>query len=461
MAENLKHDVGRVFSTNLIKVFSMLIASFLIPIYLSIEEYSVYKYYMLIVSYIGILHFGFCDGLFLEYGGRIITKEDKDLTNSQVSIFFFETLLTLPPLIYGIFTSEIIMVLVGLNILPTIMFSYYTLIYQATGDFKHYAAVYNCSSLLNLFFNAALLFIIKLDSGVAYSIVIVAVNYIATIYAAVVFRSHYTSALGSFKVSILYKYMKMGILLTIGNVAFVLFGSIDKWFIIGVYGNIEFAYYAFAVQLLSLLNMVVGPIGFTLYSYMCKRKDKIFEYKVKIYLVLILTFLLLVSFLVQETILLFLPKYRSAIPIISVLFLSQVFVLINTTLYINLFKTYKRQNEYFVNLAIAIAISFILDFVAVYVSQGTIYIAYATLASMVIWTLLNSIRYKELKLSNRHLIFLISTSIIYLLLQSFDSPIYSFVIYIAIWLILWVSLAYQQYIELKNYIKTKLHIFNN
>ena len=67
---NLKKSLTKVFSANIVQLLSSAIVGFVVPAILSIDSYAKYKTYTLIISYLGLLHFGYPDGLYIKYGGK-------------------------------------------------------------------------------------------------------------------------------------------------------------------------------------------------------------------------------------------------------------------------------------------------------------------------------------------------------------------------------------------------------
>lgn len=454
----MKKDILRVFTTNLIKVLTVLIASFFIPGVLSIGQYASYKYFALIASYIGLLHFGYCDGVFLEYGGISIRNIEKStLANEQKTLVCFETIISALILIYGIFKKDGVFILVGLDIFPSILITYYAMMYQSTGEFGLYASVYNCISILTLLFNLALVFVIKINNGLLYAGASVAVNIVVALYSGIQFNKRFVGVKGRFYFSILSRYSKLGILLTIGNVAFILFSSIDKWFIRGLLGTNEFAYYSFAVQLLSAMNMFINPVGLTLYSYLSKRRQKDFEYSLKTTIIAVLFFMLDGVFVIKYIINRYLVKYEDAIPIIIVLFLAQTFLLLNTTIYINLFKTYKMQKQYFVNLIIAISLSAVMNTAFFFLFERSCRaIALATLTCMIFWALINLRCFSYLKLDIKHLFFVIILACSYFLTNKISSNVIGFFSYGAVWLIIMRLFARETLIQMMGWVRSSI-----
>ena len=69
----------RVLSSNTIVLLSGMITGMMIPNILSVESYSSLKTYTLYLSYVGIFHLGYVDGLYLKYGGRSYHNIDKNI----------------------------------------------------------------------------------------------------------------------------------------------------------------------------------------------------------------------------------------------------------------------------------------------------------------------------------------------------------------------------------------------
>ena len=57
------------FAAQVVSIVSSIILSLLLPKFVSIELYGILQYFLLIASYVGILHFGFNDGVYLKLGG--------------------------------------------------------------------------------------------------------------------------------------------------------------------------------------------------------------------------------------------------------------------------------------------------------------------------------------------------------------------------------------------------------
>lgn len=434
----MKKDIIRVFTTNLIKTLVTFITVFFIPMLLSLEQYGYYKLFSLYTSYIGVSHLGFCDGIFLKYGGSNLEYAEKDkLAGEQKTFFLYEFLLTATVTSIGVWKQDVILCLFGLSFLPVTMITFYTYLYQSAGIFRKYAKIYNLNSILLLAGNIFFVFILKAEKGIYYAGLTVAVNYTVFLFAFLDFQKNYHVKNGKISVCILRDHMKAGILLMLGNMSYILFSGIDKWFVKFLLKMECFAYYSFAVQLLSVINMFVNPIGLTFYNYMSRFRKENFEYTMKTRMLSILFFMLTFVFVIKFIVVNFMEKYVDAVSVIEILFLAQVFLLLNTTVYVNLFKVYQMQKEYFFNVIIVIVVSIFLN-TLFYIGMGKSMqsFAFATLCSMILWALCNLRYFPYLRLKKDDLWFAGCCCIFYGLANQIGHIIFAGCFYLISWIIL-------------------------
>ena len=75
MDKKLQKGIFAVLLANIINVIFSLATNFLLPKYLSVESYAAIKEFQLYVSYVGLFHFGFVDGIYLKSGGKDLNKK--------------------------------------------------------------------------------------------------------------------------------------------------------------------------------------------------------------------------------------------------------------------------------------------------------------------------------------------------------------------------------------------------
>lgn len=430
-------DVVRVFITNLIKFFVSLIATFLIPALLSVDEYGYYKVYGLYAAYLGMFHFGFCDGMFLEYGGKNIDSLDKKrLSNERFSLLVSEIIITSIFLVIGVIRKDLIIIALGLTIIPGVFITFYTYLYQSTGDFQKYSRVYNLNSIITLIVNGVLVFVIRPSSGLIFVYSTVAVSIIVFVYASYSFQKQLSLPRGGFEAESIKRNVGSGILLLFGNLSYLLFDSIDRWFVKGLLGLTFFAFYSFAGQLLSALNMFANPIGLTLYSHLSRNKNEDFEYTIKISIMSMLLFMLNGVFVLRWIVNIYFLKYEAARPVIIILFGAHIFLLMNTIIYVNLYKTYKKQRKYFISLLIVIGLSVAFNaFNFFVIDKSMVMIAMATLFSMMCWTIFNSLNFPYLKLKMKHFFAFIGLLCVYFATSFLLNEFLGLLVYFVLWLV--------------------------
>ena len=80
---SLKKDLASVFSSNVINLIVIIITGFLVPAFLSLDQYAYLKTFTLYIGYVGVLHFGFIDGLYIKYGGKRENDLDKSILKGE------------------------------------------------------------------------------------------------------------------------------------------------------------------------------------------------------------------------------------------------------------------------------------------------------------------------------------------------------------------------------------------
>lgn len=154
----LKKDLILVSSSNLIVLFSGILNGLVLPGILTIESFANLKTYALYASFIGLLHFGFVDGINIKYGG----KSDSNIDNKKAIILhnfflFFQIIIFLLFLIFGLIIKSNIFFLLILAILPYNLQSFFLFYYQALGKFKEYSIATVISPVMSIFFTVILI----------------------------------------------------------------------------------------------------------------------------------------------------------------------------------------------------------------------------------------------------------------------------------------------------------------
>ena len=165
MDKKLQKGIVAVLIANLVNVAFSLATNFLLPKYLSIESYAGIKEFQLYVSYVGLFHLGFVDGIYLKYGGKTLGKDvDKEFSTDLSTMCIFQTITTIAVLIVAIILRDRILAFFAISILPQNMSNYFKFLYQATGEFDLYGKAMNLTTISTFALNMVLLFVLRTDS---------------------------------------------------------------------------------------------------------------------------------------------------------------------------------------------------------------------------------------------------------------------------------------------------------
>lgn len=154
-------------SANLLNLLVSVITTLVVPKFLGndIEQYGYLQIYLFYITYLGLFHFGWCDGIFLRDGGKEYKDLNKTLYSTQFWLFsILELVITIIIIIIGSQYADnldylFVFVAVALNVivfLPRTMLQYFL---QTTNKIKEYASItifgrliYGISIILILFF---------------------------------------------------------------------------------------------------------------------------------------------------------------------------------------------------------------------------------------------------------------------------------------------------------------------
>ena len=169
MDKKLQKGIFAVLLANIINVIFSLATNFLLPKYLSVESYAAIKEFQLYVSYVGLFHFGFVDGIYLKYGGKDLNKKlDSNFSTNISTMRIFQIFITLAVVGVAINLNDKILLLFALSILPQNMANYFKFLYQAIGEFDLYGKAMNLTTITTFLLNIVLLFVIKTDKMLLY-----------------------------------------------------------------------------------------------------------------------------------------------------------------------------------------------------------------------------------------------------------------------------------------------------
>lgn len=444
---NIKKAILKVFSTNFIQLISGIIIGFVVPAILSINEYANLKTYTLYISYIGLLHFGYLDGLHLKYGGKKYNEIDKaTLKGEHILSIIIESIVTIILLLISLIRKDLILMLFSLSILPVNMSTFYKGIYQATGNFENYSKIMNIYTITYTLLNLLLALIFKSNNYIFYC----AVTILSSFFAIISFEFKFWNETKDIKTIIpkdFVKILKTGIFILLGNLSVVALFGIDKWFVKLFLTENDFAYYSFAVSMLNIINVLVNAISITFYNYLFSNNNKEKINKLKRYLILLGGFSSLGYFVLSFIVSMFIKKYIASLSIISIIFSIFPYMIIINALYVNLYKVNKKEKKYLKVVLSMLIISILYNTIAVFIFKISEAIAFATVLTLLTWVIYSTKTLKNVYFDKKNVIFCLIITTSFLVLSHcfnwFIGGIIYFLIYVILVLIFYKDIFYE------------------
>ena len=415
---SLKNNIIRIFSANFLSMISGIIIGFVVPAILSVESYSFVKTYAFYVSYIGFLHIGFVDGMYIKYGGKSPNEIDKAELKGEHKVFLLmQIIVTAIFLIFAFINKDIIMFLMGLSIIPVNTYSFHQLYYQATGQFKGYAKVCYVYTLIYLLLNIFLAIIFRSENKILYCITTLIAYGIAFLFLEYKF---YKSTKG-IKVKCdlkALKNVKVGFFILLGNLSVMMFYAIDRWFIKLFFDVDSFAYYSFAISMLNIINLLVSAVSVTFYNYLSKGEDEEEVKKLKNGFLILGGFASLGYFAFAAIVSIMIKKYIPALNIIAISFAAYPYMIVINALYVNLYKARKNERKYVKVVFFMVVISAIYNTIAMFISKTPEAIAVATTVAFITWYIYSIKDFGYLIITKKESIYLLTLIVSFLVLAN-------------------------------------------
>ncbi|MCX0407790.1 capsular biosynthesis protein [Clostridium perfringens D] len=432
---SLKSNILRIFSANFLTMISGVVIGFVIPAVLSVDSYAYLKTYTFYLSYIGLLHFGFIDGMYIKYGGKYLEVIDKQEFKLEHRVFIIiQIIITILFITISFYKNDIIIFLFSLSIIPINTLSFYQLFYQSIGEFKKYANISYVYTLIYLITNVLLAIVFRSKNYIGYCITSILANGIVFLYLEYKFVIEFTKIKVKYDRKV-WNNIKVGFFILLGNLSVVMFYAIDRWFIKLFYTVNDFAYYSFAISMLNIINVLVGAISVTFYNYLAKDENEEKVKKLKRYFIILGAFASLGYFALAGIVNIILKKYILSLNIIAISFAAYPYMIVINALYVNLYKARKNEKKYLKVVLLMVIISTIYNTIAMLLSKNSVAIAIATTLSFITWYIYSSRDFKYLKSTRKESIYLFINLIGFLLASNFLNWFLGGVTYFIIFLI--------------------------
>jgi len=433
-------SILKVVISNIVMLISNIVLGLVLPIYLTVADYGEYRLFLFYVGYIGVLHFGFIDTIYLKYGGKNKEDIDKQLLKKEHRVFWmYQLTISFVFLLVALVSYNYIMLLISLIIVPLNLGSFHKLFYQATGQFRKYSYLNILLTSLNLIF-VFILLVNKIQDALSYILITVLVHIIILIILEIDFYRFSKGVGANGEVNIL-KYIKVGIFVLLGNIFSLLITSIGRWIVQFHFSIEEFAYYSFSIVLMNLILLIINSIGLTFYNYIAKNENRDMLILVKNILIVLGAYAGGSYFFLDLIVRLLIPKYDVALSLIAISYISFPYLMIINVILINLYKARKNEKRYFKVILIIFLLSVILNILALMIFNSMESIACATLVTIIVWYFYSIEKdFRFLRSSLNEIVFLIAHVLSFIIAVNLFSSFIGCILYFII--ITFLSIAF-------------------
>ncbi len=399
--KNIFRSIIGVTTSNIATIIAGIIIGFIIPKVLPVEGFGYYKSFTLYVTYAGFFSIGIIDGIVLDYGGIDYSEYDKRFFRSVfrwyiiIHLIWALAIVTISILFKDRnYSFLIFMIAIYMFFANTV--GYFQQISQITQRFKEYSKAKVIQSVMKITGGLVMVGLYFISTKLAdYRIyivlstlgfVIVAIGY-TIIYRDIVFGE--SNPLKETKSSI-FHFSKIGFPLMFANLCGTLILTLDRQFVNLLFPNKEYAIYAFAYNLLSLITVATSAISTVLYPLLKRTTDDSLKKNYSILISIILSFVygaIISYFPLCAFIRWFLPKYIDSLNIFRVIFPGLAISSAVTVVMHNYYKTLGRNIIYFKKSVIVLILSALANGVAYIAFKNTISISIASIITMIIWYL--------------------------------------------------------------------------
>lgn len=369
LIRNIKYSL----TSNLVSMVISSLVILIIPKLIGIEEYGYWQLYLFYSAYVGFLHFGWNDGIYLRYGGKEYDELDKKLFFSQFQMLFIAQLM-IAFMIFVItnilnFESDKLFIIQMTALCTVVMNTRDMLLYilQGTNKIKEYAQITMMDRLLY-----CLIIITFLLIGVREYKLMVAADLFGK-FISLLYAMYYCKDIVFRRMSTFYLNIKetidninVGIKLMFSNIASMLIMGVVRFGIENSWDVPTFGKVSLTLSVSNLMMVFINAIGLIMFPLLRRTDGKKLPHiyiTMRDFLMLVLLGMMMLYYPIRIFLTLWLPEYADSLMYMALLFPMCIYegkmsLLINTYL-----KTLREEKAMLKVNLIALGLALILTFV--------------------------------------------------------------------------------------------------
>lgn len=334
-------------SSNLITMIISAIVILIVPKLIGVEDYGYWQLYLFYSSYVGFLHFGWNDGVYLRYGGKEYKELNKELFFSQFWMLFILQLLIGVTIIgvSNVFSTDAnkLFIIKMTALCMLIMNIRYMLVYilQGTNRIKEYAQITMIEKMLYI-----CLIILFLIIGIREFKLLIIADIIGKL-TALLFSIYFCKDIVFNKISVFYFNVKetamninVGLKLMFANIASMFIIGIIRFGIERTWDVATFGKVSLTLSISNLMMVFINAVGMIMFPVLRRTNENklpTIYITMRTFLMIPLLGLLIVYFPLKFILIAWLPQYTDSLMFMGLIFPMCVYegkmaLLINTYL---------------------------------------------------------------------------------------------------------------------------------
>lgn len=389
-------DLGYTLGANLVSLIAGVVATFVIPAALPMNtEFAYLKVFTLYLGYLGFFHLGFNDGIYINYGNYDYDTLPRgefrayfrflSITQTVIAVILISILLglSIDP------NRKVIYIFLSVNIVLTNITGYFDFISQVIRRFK----LYSFTMILNkVLYTVGAITLVLGNYRTANALILLqtVINGVVLVIYIMNYKEITFGKSQSFKVmkSKILNNINMGFFIMLGNFVSIIIIGVDRIFVERFFTKSQFSLYSFAVQLLTMVYLVLNGVRSVVFPYLTRNEgknlDKTYEF-MKTVVFILLGYCLSGFFIFKPIVGWILPEYVPALTIAAIIFPT---ILLSGEINIvtqNFYKILKLKREYTRNSIVGVVVAFITIVIAFFSFRTMEAIAISSLIAFIIW----------------------------------------------------------------------------
>ncbi|MFD0898341.1 MATE family efflux transporter [Loigolactobacillus binensis] len=378
LKELIKNFSYTIFSNFISLAISALVV-LIIPKFIGVKAYGYWQLYIFYTTYVGVLHFGWLDGIYLRFGGARYTELDKKLFFSQfIEIMLMQLIIAGLIIGYSFFVGDgnrsyiLIMTAFATVLINLRQFCLYIL--QDTGRIQEYA-VMSIIGRIFYFVLVILLLVLRVRNFKYFIFADIMGRTLSMCYAFYTCKEIIFQSISNFYWSLNEAWINfsVGVKLLIANFAGSLIIGIVRYGIQAFWGVKIFGKISLTLNISNLLMTFISAISLVLYPVlrrMNKERLKSVYLGIRELLICILFVGLLVYYPISLLLPMWLPKYKDSLVYMSLLFPMCIYSGKFSLLVSTFMKTFRFERDLLKVNLVSVACSFVVTLLNVFLLKN-------------------------------------------------------------------------------------------